>query len=80
MPTLPETDPKHKLCQSPALMSESYAMSTMRTEPLPQVPSNRVGSIDAYRGFVMFLMMAEVLGVYWLILWWMYRRKIFLRI
>ena len=27
----------------------------------PQAPSRRLASIDAYRGFVMFLMMAEVL-------------------
>jgi predicted acyltransferase len=35
-------------------------MSTL-TPPLPRPASPRLGSIDAYRGLVMFLMMAEVL-------------------
>ena len=30
-------------------------------KPTPTLPANRVASIDAYRGLVMFLMMAEVL-------------------
>src|SRR5215213_7707013 len=30
-------------------------------ESVPPLPPARLGSIDAYRGFVMFLMMAEVL-------------------
>jgi heparan-alpha-glucosaminide N-acetyltransferase len=38
-------------------------MATVSTDPLPQAAGSRVGSIDAYRGFVMFLMMAEVLAL-----------------
>ncbi|HET6884030.1 MAG TPA: hypothetical protein VFI31_28005 [Pirellulales bacterium] len=34
-----------------------------RSDPLPPTPVGRVGSIDAYRGFVMFLMTAEVLAL-----------------
>src|SRR5579863_10498074 len=37
---------------------------TIMSSPLPvtaQTPISRVASVDAYRGFVMFLMMAEVL-------------------
>lgn len=38
-------------------------MTIPTSEPKPQVTTGRVGSIDAYRGFVMFLMMAEVLAL-----------------
>ena len=34
-----------------------------KSEPASQSTPGRVGSIDAYRGFVMFLMMAEVLAL-----------------
>jgi heparan-alpha-glucosaminide N-acetyltransferase len=38
-------------------------MTTGKAEPASQPATGRVGSIDAYRGFVMFLMMAEVLAL-----------------
>lgn len=38
-------------------------MVTEKSEPTSQSAAVRVGSIDAYRGFVMFLMMAEVLAL-----------------
>ena len=42
--------------------SESETVKTS-TAPSPRPAAGRVGSIDAYRGFVMFLMMAEVLAL-----------------
>ena len=40
---------------------EKEVASGFPDSPPPQGPPRRMGSIDAYRGLVMFLMMAEVL-------------------
>ena len=37
--------------------------ATSAPPPLPQQKPTRIASVDAYRGFVMFLMMAEVLRI-----------------
>ena len=42
-------------------MTAQPAQPLLPRSPLPNLPLPRLGSIDAYRGLVMFLMMAEVL-------------------
>src|SRR4051812_2165477 len=49
-----------ELAPSPSI-KEKDVTSVLPDSPPDRVPPRRMGSIDAYRGLVMFLMMAEVL-------------------
>ena len=72
-------------------MTEAPLVNAPLASARPQAASSipvRLTSLDARRGSVMFLMMAEALGLLaaaamltlWLILYRMHRRKIFLKL